>query len=348
MAKRIKKTSEQKPNKGQSLNPLAILTEDFQRWQALHERQPVETQQFLEAQAKDLVQLLVSSARQVWFFLPDRVAPRGKSPALVVPFAARQQKIGNWLNRLIRRDPFLLLRERLDELEAGPDEGVALAAGLIRYSTARYLIYHALPNGRKVTYKPVAGEEIPTTPAKSSKSASYADRFFMPEWVALDEEDDLLVPNSKDAEKMLEQMQEYFSLLHLAVRLAPYMLADKEYQRKRVGILGQLINQGRALAWFETRAIIDLIRHRAEKGSLNRGLSISLPYFDDQEFKLKQLEFQIIPSGRIMFLLGFVARACRNEQGKVAQDTRSNSSTRNHLLGELRLIEQAFETETLR
>ena len=170
----------------------------------------------------------------------------------------------------------------------------------------------------------------------------------MPEWVALDEEDDLLVPNSKDAEKMLEQMQEYFSLLHLAVRLAPYMLADKEYQRKRVGILGQLINQGRALAWFETRAIIDLIRHRAEKGSLNRGLSISLPYFDDQEFKMKQLEFQIIPSGRIMFLLGFVARACRNEQGKVAQDTRSNSSTRNHLLGELRLIEHAFETETLR
>ena len=166
MAKRIKKTSEKKPNKGQSLNPLAILTEDFQRWQALHERQPVETQQFLEAQAKDLVQLLVSSARQVWFFLPDRVAPRGKSPALVVPFAARQQKISNWLNRLIRRDPFLLLRERLDELEAGPDEGVALAAGLIRYSTARYLIYHALPNGRKVTYKPVAGEEISHHPCE--------------------------------------------------------------------------------------------------------------------------------------------------------------------------------------
>jgi hypothetical protein len=80
-------------------------------------------------------------------------------------------------------------------------------------------------------------------------------------------------------------------------------------------------------------------------GSLNRGLSISLPYFDDQELELKALEFQIIPPGRIMFILSFVALACRNEQGKVILDTRLNSSTRNHLLGELRLIENAFELE---
>ena len=51
-------------------------------------------------------------------------------------------------------------------------------------------------------------------------------------------------------------MQRFLCVLHAAVSLAPYIVADEEYQRKRYGMLGQLVNQGRALARYETREII--------------------------------------------------------------------------------------------
>jgi hypothetical protein len=125
--------------------------------------------------------------------------------------------------------------------------------------------------------------------------------------------------------------------------LSPYMVADEEYQQKRYGMLGQLVNQGRALAVFETNEIIRTIKRRATAHDLNRGLSLSLPYVDDQELLMRTHDFEIIPSGRIMFVPAFVVRAAREEQAKVAQDTRLSPSTRKHLLGELHTLEQAFE-----
>jgi hypothetical protein len=108
-------------------------------------------------------------------------------------------------------------------------------------------------------------------------------------------------------------------------------------------MLGQLINQGRALAWYQTGEIIRTIRRRAAAQDLNRGLSLSLPFFDDQSLEMKTHDFEIIPSGRIMFVPAFVVRATREEQAKVAQDTRLSLSTRKYLLAELRELEEAFE-----
>ena len=84
------------------------------------------------------------------------------------------------------------------------------------------------------------------------------------------------------------------------------------------------------------------IRERAAAGSLNRGLSLSLPYFDDQSLQMKVYEFRVIPHGRIMFVPALVVRAAREEQVKVAQDTRLSPSNRNYLLEGLVLLEQAF------
>jgi hypothetical protein len=134
-------------------------------------------------------------------------------------------------------------------------------------------------------------------------------------------------------------------VLFLAVALAPYVSADAEYASKRYGMLGQLVNQGRAQAIFQVKEMICRIKERAEAGSLNRGLRLSLPYFDDQELKIKSSEFEVIPSGRIMFVPAFVVRAVRQEEVKVSQDTRYNPSTRKHLLYLLDLLEKAFETQ---
>jgi hypothetical protein len=96
------------------------------------------------------------------------------------------------------------------------------------------------------------------------------------------------------------------------------MVADETYQRKRYGMLGQLVNQGRALARYETRQIIATIRRRALTNSLNRGLSLSLPYFDDQTLEMKVYSFQIIPAGRIMFVPAFVYPASSVELARTA------------------------------
>jgi len=141
-------------------------------------------------------------------------------------------------------------------------------------------------------------------------------------------------------------MQRFLGILHAAVSLAPYIVADEDYQRKRYGMLGQLVSQGRLLACHQTGEIIQTIKRRAAAGDLNRGLSLSLPYFDDQALEMRMNEFVIIPAGRIMFVPAFVVRAAREEQVKVAQDTRLNHSTRVHLLSELEALEQAFEHST--
>ena len=137
-------------------------------------------------------------------------------------------------------------------------------------------------------------------------------------------------------------MQKFLTVIFAARSLAPYMVADEEYQKKRYGMLGQLINQVRALARYQTIETIRAIKERAAEQSLNRGLSLSLPYFDDQELKLAMYHFVVIPAGRIMFVPSFVVRAAREENAKVDQDTRFNASTRKHLLIELKMLEDAF------
>jgi hypothetical protein len=137
-------------------------------------------------------------------------------------------------------------------------------------------------------------------------------------------------------------MQMYLSILHGAVSLAPYIVADPTYQQKRYGMLGQLVNQGRALAEYETMEMIQTIQRRAAAHDLNRGLSLSLPYFDDQDLQLRTHDFEVIPAGRIMFVPAFVVRAARQQQAMVAQDTRLSLSTRKYLLAELETLEKAF------
>jgi hypothetical protein len=142
-------------------------------------------------------------------------------------------------------------------------------------------------------------------------------------------------------------MQNYVSALHLAVSLAPYIFADEEYQRKRSGMLVQLINQGRALARYQIGIVIGKIRRYAEAGDLNLGFSLSLPYFDDQTLEMKMYDFEVTPPGRIMFIPSLVWRAAHQEQDKVQQDTRLSESTRMHLLSELKVLEQAFGSSEL-
>jgi len=357
--------------------PVSYLAKDYERWKLLYARQAAMTRRFLESQAQALADALMQNQSQVEFRLPDEIAGEQAGSVLRVPKDERQQMVGGLMDRLTRSRLSVVLRQRLDELEVSQNAGVAISAGLARYATAMYLVANMLPEGRTVEYQVLEGDEIASIPVENpadvnsaitaatdaiaeeaggepengrgslqSPFVPAARRFYLPQWVALDEDDHLLVGALSEAEAHIASMQRFLRVLHTAVSVAAYIVADESYQRKRYGMLGQLVNQGRALARYETRQIIATVRRRAAANSLHRGLRLSLPYFDDQALEMKTYGFEVIPAGRIMFVPAFVVRACRQEEVKVAQDTRLSASTRRHVLSLLKMLDDAFSPET--
>jgi hypothetical protein len=354
------------------------LTEEFERQQGFFTAQPAIIQRFLEAQGKQIAESIIDGQAQVNFTLPDRVIctlQNVDQPAQVtIPQNQRTHSAGSFMNRFRKVELYKELRHTFNELEQSPDRSVSVAAGLLRHATVLHMVYNMLPAGRTVTYQKIDEDEtIPSIPADTGMEPDsaitaatdaiaeegtteegrgdllvpfvpYARKFFLPQWMAFDEHGEMLVKSVEEASSHISSMQRYMEVLFLAVALAPYISADEEYAKKRYSMLGQLVNQGRALAMYQTKEIIARIKERAEAGSLNRGLRLSLPYFNDQELKIEISNFEIIPSGRIMFVPAFVVRAVRQEQVKVSQDTRYNPSTRKHLLQLLELLEKAFES----
>lgn len=347
------------------------LQQEYEGWQACFEAQAVTLQQSFEEQARRLAEAVVESRSQVRFVLPDWVAtgasPRGAPRWLSVPARWREQRVGSPFTRFTRFDLGNAVRERLAELERAPEPAVALAAGLLRYATALHMVRRMLPDGSPVNYVALDGEDLPTIPSDNGGSpalaaagdamagdgageredlqaslAPAARRFFLPQWVICDDLDRLLVNSREGAQERLAAMRHYLAVLQAAADLAPYWVAGDEYRRKRYGMLGQLVNQGRALARCYTTLMIRIVQQRACAQDLDRGLSLSQPYFDDQRLELRLWDFTVIPAGRIMFSPVFVVRAAHAEQARVAHDPRLNRSTRRHLLENLRTLERAF------
>ena len=364
-------------NSNQGESPASQLRQEYEAQQELFHIQPPLVQRFLEAQARQLADAVIQRLPQAHFTLPDRVICKINSEkhgrVLTVPADEREQLAGGIIDRLIRTDLRTALRQRLSELEQGTNQAVSCAAQLIRHATAIHMARGMLPSGRNVTYVAADGEEIPTIPIgdeyepesaitattdaiaeEGEKEAGRGEllvpyvpaarHFYLPQWVAFDDRGKLLVNSVNEAEADIASMQRFLNILHTSVAIAPYIVVDEEYQQKRYGMLGQLVNQGRALARYETAEIVHTIQHRAAHHDLNRGLSLSLPYFDDQTLEMKIHDFEIIPTGRIMFVPAFVVRASRREQAMVAQDTRLSPSTRKHLLAELKTLEESFNS----
>ena len=353
--------------------PIDRLREEFDRQSALFDAQPPIIQRFLEAEARQIAQAYVERAHTVHFRFPDRVANLENSEPLTVDPSVREQRVGTLLDRFGRRDVHETLRQRLTQLDQSSEEAVVISASLIRFASATHMVHNMLPSGRSITYIPSDENDIPSIPTSTgtdSESAITATtdaiteqgvaedgrgslqvpyipaarKFYLPQWVAFDNQDKLIVNTTGEAEAHIASMQRFLTILFAARSLAPYMIADGDFEKKRYGMLGQLVNQGRALARYQTREIIRTIQERAKAQSLNRGLSLSLPYFDDQDLRIESHDFVIIPAGRIMFVPAFVVRAVLEERAKIAQDTRFSHSTRTHLMAELQMLGDAFES----
>ena len=355
--------------------PGSFLREEFERQKALFNAQPIIIQHFINSQAKRLANALVNDANQVHFSLPDRVIDKipgsNDMAAMLVPVEFREQTIGNWHIHLEHKPILESIRQTLSKLEQSPDQSISASISLMRFATAMHMVHDILPAGRSVKYVAESDEQIPTNPvapinemrsaltsnrdaiAQQDESNLNQDelltpfvpaarRFYLPQWVAVDNKGTLLVNSMAEAESCMISMTRYVAILHKTSSLAPYILADQDYQLKRYGILGQVINQGRALARYKTETIITKILERVGNNSLNRGLSIMLPYYNDQDLRMDEKDIEVIPAGRVSFNPIFVIRAVQLEIARVTQDTRLNSSTRKYYIQELQMFENTF------
>lgn len=355
----------------------AQFKEQLESMQSLYNEQTALVQRFLESQASLLAEAVVQRLSQVRFSLPDRVViphiKTTKPVAMTVPPDHRMQMAGRLRDRLSRTDMLTALHDRFLELEHSENAAIATGAGLLRFTTAVHMIHNMLPAGRTVTYTASKAGDIPNIPVVEEMDVESAiteatdaiveegrddngrgqlqvpfvpaaRRFFLPQWVAFDEQGDLLVNSANQAEAYLASMQNYISILKSAQFLCPYITADGEFHQKRNGITGQLVNQGRALAVYEVKEIIHTIQRRASAGDLNRGLSLDLPFFNDQSMGIETWSMEIIPKGRIMFIPSFVVRSTNIERMKVQENPRLSNSTREHLLSLLSMLEVAFDT----
>lgn len=114
-------------------------------------------------------------------------------------------------------------------------------------------------------------------------------------------------------------------------------------QEDRSGILAEdRIRVGQALAQIELEEIIGKTKRWAGAGKLNRGLRLTLPFFDDRLMEIRWIDLEVIPRGRIPFLPAFVVLAARREAERTSREEDLTPTTREHLLGLLRMLEVAF------
>jgi hypothetical protein len=299
------------------------LQAEWRAWQRAFQDQTAAIQEFFRSQMDGVADALLDEKNRFSFSFPSYVLYRGdpenKLVAMDIPTGYRAQSVVDapvgWGRKDIRGN----FRRRISQLDHSTYPGVAYAAGLLRYSFADQLI-NRLSQGAVSTLNP---------------SAEF------PEWVVI-QENRLMVPSVERAEARIAAMRRYLSALALAISLAPYFYTSDAYQSRRIGMLVQLADQGRSLAMYQADQLIHKIRQWSAEHRLDRGLRLSVPYFDDQSLGMRLYSFEVIPVGRTPFIPAFLVLALERELARLKENQSLIEDTRIHLLSLLATLREAF------
>ena len=201
------------------------------------------------------------------------------------------------------------------------------------------------PEADEGTRLKTEGDEAPN-PEGIEPAAPYvaaARRFYLAQWVAFDEQGKLLVEDSNEARgyhRIYASIPGYPACSSEPGAVHP---GGRGVPAETLWHPGTACEPGTSPAWFETAEIIRCIQRRVNNQSLNRGLSVNLPYFDDRDIELKNLDFKVIPAGKVLFVPAFLVLAVSAEEIQVAHNNWMSASTRQHLLDELRSLKKAFD-----
>lgn len=102
------------------------------------------------------------------------------------------------------------------------------------------------------------------------------------------------------------------------------------------------VARGQDLALLAVTELIEELGRRAASHQLDRGVRLSLPFYDDRRQSLRWRDFTVTPPGRIMFVPAFVVIAAEREIGRVQADRQYTETTRRHLVEVLVTLRRAF------
>lgn len=128
----------------------------------------------------------------------------------------------------------------------------------------------------------------------------------------------------------------------LGATLAGSRTAVAKATQATVPVSAEAIRRGRELARLELGEIVAKTKRWAATGRLNRGLRLSLPYYDDRVMEMRWIDLEVIPPGRVMFVPAFVVMAAHQGAVRLGRDANMNASTREHALSLLRELQLAF------
>lgn len=300
-----------------------VLRLEWLAWRRAFEDQPTTTQELFRTQAAGIADALLAARKTIAFSLPAKVLfradPASPLSALDVPAGFQLQTINEGPLGWRPQDLRAVFRRRLSQLDRSTYPGVAYASGLLRFAFADQLIERLASGGL-------------------SSHAAVADNS---EWIAF-RDGRLVLSSESEAEERIIAMQRYLSALALAISLAPYFYTSEAYQSRRMGMLALLVDQGRSLAEYQVGRLIQKLRRWSAEHRLDRGLSLSVPYFDDQTLAMKLYSFEVIPAGRTPFVPAFLVLALERELISLQESQAYLEDTRIHLLSLLTALRREF------
>ncbi|MGB9641176.1 MAG: hypothetical protein ACPL4H_09705, partial [Anaerolineales bacterium] len=196
--------------------------------ESLLQAQPQTIQNLFHDQARVITQAIEAGKTHFRFAFPEYVMLPLSSEQPVyhkVSLAPRyrRQQIGNLLRANHGNDLLLNLIERFSELQRSHNAALATCAELLRFLVARQLL-ESLPensechNGNdSLLYEPATYPN--TSPNQTTQFRQRLENgddghtrispFFLPQWLAFDSNDVLIVPTVQDAKERIQFMQNY-------------------------------------------------------------------------------------------------------------------------------------------
>ncbi|PWH19344.1 MAG: hypothetical protein DDG59_03325 [Anaerolineae bacterium] len=308
--------------------------EGEQKWM-LWRNQTNEVQQHFVAQAEQILQAIQKNRPSLEFSLPEKVVLVDPCTHAyreeIIPARYRRQTIGR---RLFQRgnSTLSIVLQRLSDLQSSAHLSLSLSANILRYWIAR-LWLNQLPEG----------EALPENKGlnPSSEARPEVQRYF-PEWLLFNSNGEPLFSTKAEAEQSIHAIEATLQSLLSAMAVDPTIVEEEAFRSRYMTLVTQMVEQGRAYCEYLTKSILSTIRKRQSQHTLNRGLSIHLPYFDDQLLEIRYLDLEVVPPGRIAFEEVFLIHAIQRAQESISKNSKLSLSTRQHILEELKLMETSF------
>jgi hypothetical protein len=221
--------------------------------------------------------------------------------------------------------------QRLSDLQSSSHLSLSLCANILRYWTAR-LWLGQIPEAETIP----DGEHQDASPQRNAdRPGEY------PQWKLI-ENGKPLFSSPEQANQRIQAIETALQNLLSAMAIDPDIVEETAFRTRYTALIAQWTEQGRAYSEYLTREIISTIHQRENQHSLNRGLTIHLPYFDDQLFEIRYFDLEIVPAGRIAFQEVFLIQAVQKAKQRVMDDAKISLTTRQHLMSELELLENSF------